>query len=418
MNNHRGCLHLRALLLLGLLTSCPSATPQPTPVSPVETEISPAFTGPAADVSFPIAQPLSEDAVRNLEDEQARQVLLLDREYVSQRRIPPSSSRFVGPRLVSRSPAELTLDWVDQTILPAGQVLEGYLDMAAVAEGEDEHDFLITLLVDYQQVAFELGDNLAPAHVVRLPAWEPRAFPFRLPGPLSAGRHELLFLVHDDPYNAYAIRGVTAKHHQGGRITFDAAAGYPFHRPVANRHFVIAGKGREAGWVKASETLEVEPFEPRKSDLLNVPLLISLTGDETDPLIQEEPALVAGSKRELYAFVYYGDFIPSAEFQMVTAALVAILDGRQVRLNGQETLLFQVQAGQRYRIPLQIEWPPDATDGRVHALYFGIAFGIGEEWGDQLEESVKHFNQAFFASPVMVVPERQLIEYIWDDGSK
>ena len=79
MNNRRRCLLL--VVLLGLLTNCTSAALQPTDVSIAETVTSPASTSPAPDTRFPLAQPLSEDTVRGLDDEVARQMLLQDAGY-------------------------------------------------------------------------------------------------------------------------------------------------------------------------------------------------------------------------------------------------------------------------------------------------------------------------------------------------
>lgn len=418
MNNRRRCLLL--VVLLGLLTNCTSAASQPTDVSIAETVTSPASTSPAPDTRFPLAQPLSEDTVRGLDDEVARQMLLQDREQAA------AGSRFensiLGPRLVPDSPARLIPGWNDAFEIPLGQPLTGYLNITAIAKGKPEHEFLVTLLVDYQQVPFELGGHLAPTHVLRLPAWKPQTYRFSLPQPLPAGRHELIVLVHDDPYNLYARHGVLEKLRRGGKITFDTAAGRPFSRSIAIRFLVVVGDERETPWARIN--CLPNPFEPQKTDLLNVPLLLRLTEDETNSLMGAEPAVVVGSQDSPYAFVYYNPFslLPDSLLKQTTAALVAILDGQQVRINDQEALLFPVQAGQRYRIPLQVEWPPEVNDGQVHALYVIITFGAGHNW---LQEARGQwlaigFQVPYGVPPVMVVPERSLIEYLWagdDEGN-
>lgn len=361
------------VVLVALLTACSPGAPGLTP------QAFPTLAVPSPDERFPIAQPLTEEQIENLDDGPAHRVLLQDRERAKSKwrqKRPPSSSWFLGPRLVPSSPASLIPGWVDQITVPAGQVLEGYLDMAAVVRGKEECDFLVMLLVDYRQVPFELGGNLAPAHLVRLPAWKVTTFPFRLPEPLPEGSHDLLFVMHNDPYNIYATAGVLEKYRHKGKITFDAASDRPFDNPIAIRHYVFVGEKAES----PATNFMAEPFKPRKTDLLNVPLLLSLTGEETDPLIGCEPAVVAGSDDLLYAFVYYDFAPPEGPLSETTAALVAILDDRQVRVNGREALFFRVQSGQRYRFPLEIDWPAEVMDGQVHALYFGIAFGVGEDW--------------------------------------
>lgn len=407
------------IFCLGLLTACIAARGEPANVAGVETAFTPQPTDvpreqaaqapivPAPDDRFPLAQPLTEEEVQKLDDETARQVLLRDREEAT------AGSHFdnsiLGPRLVPRLPASLTLNWVDVITTPAEQPLGGYLDIAATTQGQEEHDFLLMLLVDGRQVAFQLGSNAAPAHLLRLPAWKLRTFSFLLPEPLSVGYHELLFLIHDDPYNIYATRGVLEKARRDGRISFSTASQRPFPKPTAIRYCVFAGDGDQVTWGKVNWT--TEPFEPQKTDLLSLPLLLSLTDDVNDPLMGQEPALVAGSDGPLYAFVY-GDFPASNGLDEVTAALVAVLDDRQVRLNGQEALFFEIEAGERHRFPLQIEWPAGIRDGKVHSLYLGLSFGVGQDWRGRQEEEVKYFNWAYFADPIMVVPDRTLIEYI------
>jgi hypothetical protein len=349
---------------------------------------------------------LSEDVVRGLDDEGARQVLLQDREHAAAG--PHFKNSILGPRLVPRRPAQITYDWVDIITMPAGQPLVGYLDITAIAEAKREHDFLVTLLVDYRQMPFELGSDLAPAHILRLPAWEPRTFQFRLPEPLPAGYHELLFLVHDDPHNIYAARGVIEKHRQGGKLTFNGASGRPFDLPIAARYFVMVGEKTESSWIQTNWM--AESFEPRETDLLNTPLLLSLTGDETDALMQREPAIVAGARDPLYAFVCCS-FVPPDEFGETTAALAAILDHQQVRINGQEALFFKVRSGQHYRIPLRIEWPEEIKDGKVHSLYVGIALSVDGTWWHLEGEGRWQSTLPYFPRAVMVAPERSLIEY-------
>lgn len=392
----RSTVYVLLTLLVGLLAACAAETavesvPMPTP-----------------DSRFPLAHPLTKDEIQNLDDEAARQVLRRDREEAAAG--PHFENSILGPRLIPRAPASLMLNWVDVITIREGQPLAGYLDIAAIAKGKEEHDYLLILCVDGQQTAFELSGHLAPAHLLRLPAWETRAFPFRLPEPLPAGRHELLFLVNDDPYNTYATRGVLEKHRLEGKISFSTAAERPFPKPTGIRHYVIVGEGNEATWVKVNWSAEL--FEPQNTDLLGSPLLLSLTDDEADPLIQKEPALVVGSDDPLYAFIHTLFSLPSG-LEETTASLAAILDGQQVRINGLEALFFPVKASQLYRFPLKIEWPARVRDGKVHSLYVGVAFGVGEDWRGEQEEWAKLFNWAYFTDPVMIVPDRALIEHIW-----
>jgi hypothetical protein len=394
------------LLLFLMLTGCDPAQELPeTPVA--ETPIASPFTPtvlPAAQL--PVAQALPEEVVQNLEDEMARQLLQERREeaMISGH----SGNKLSLPRLVPSTPAQLSPEWIDIISLPVEQSLQGYLDVTAEVRGHETHDFLLTLLVNGRQVSFEMGGNEAPAHLLRLPAWQPQTFVFHLSEPLSPGLHELFFVLHDDPHSDYAEQGVLEKQRREGMITFDTAAGRPFGRALGIRHFVLVGDETKpppfvVNW-------EVEPFVPQQTDLLGAPLLISLTGDETDPLMQREPAIVAGDDQPLYAFVNVPAFPEGLE--TMTAVIVAILDNQQVKINGQEMLAFQAHPGDYYRFPLEIDWPDIVYEGNVHQLFVGIFFAAAGEWQQLEKESASPFLLPHFARPVMVVPEPAMIDYI------
>jgi hypothetical protein len=394
------------LLLFLMLAGCDSVQELPeTPAA--EAPIASPFAPTVLPVAqLPVAQALPEEVVQNLKDEMARPLLQERREEAATSR--HSGNKLSLPRLVPSTPAQLSPEWIDIISLPAGQSLQGYLDVTAEVRGHETHDFSLVLLVNGRQVSFELGDNVAPAHLLRLPAWQPQTFSFHLPEPLPPGLHELAFVMHDDPHGTYAGRGVMEKHQREGMITFDSAAGRPFGRALGVRHFLLVGD--EAGSLPATVNWETESFTPQQTDLLGVPLLISLTNDETDPLMGVEPAVVAGTDDPLYAFVSVPTF--PEESGSITAVLVAIFDNHQVAINGQETLSFQVQSGQHYRLSIQIDWPDAAYDGNVHQLFVGVLFAAAGEWQQMDKEMASAFLLPQFARPVMVVPEPALIDYI------
>jgi len=403
MSRWQGSLFLAVLFLIA---GCGSKAPQETEVPLISSP--PGLGFGTSGSSCPPAVALSEEAVWSLEDEEARQILLRDRREAEAG--PRFKTAFRGPRLVPQSPASMTLAGVDVITLPSGQSLAGYLDVTASIKGKEQHDFVLMLLVDGQQVLFELGGCEALAHILSLPAWESRTFHFRLSQSLSPGEHELLWLVHDDPDNTYATKGVLEKKRRDGKVTFDDAAGRPFYRPVAIRQFARVEPGRQSICLQANWVPET--IEPRQADLLNTPLEISLTGDETNPLLGEEPAIVMGRGEPLYAFVRWIDFPPTMK---TTAELVAILDDRQVSINGRTALRFEVQGERYYRIPFHIDWPTDAHDGRVHQLHMGVAFDTCFEWEDRDRAEAWHSTLPFFEPPVMVVPDASWIPWISDE---
>ncbi len=367
---------------------------------------------PTVEASFPLAHPLSEVEVKALleSDDQVGQILHQDLEQVAAG--PHFENSVFGPSLIPSAPARITRRSVSVIRSPVEQPLSGYIDIAAIVRGKKEHDFLITLFLDYRQVPFELGDNGALAHVVRLPAWQLQVFPFCLLEPLPSGLHELVVVVHDDPYNVYATRGVREKRRRGGKITFDTAAGRPFGRPVALRYSVIVGDEQRTPWLR--ENWHVSPFQARNTFLLNTPLYLSLTWDETAPLAGVEPAVVPGEDDDLYAFVYYPPPSiqgPQEVLPTTHAALVALLDGQQVRANNRDVLFFQVEVGKRYRFPLRIKWPSWVKDGKIHALYVILTLGVPYP-GHEGSSTSMIYDLPYAEPPVMVVPDRSWIDYI------
>lgn len=396
-------LHWRGNLLLAIFLMAIVGCVSKAPPAEVATSSPLGLNQNASVASCPPARAMDEEAVRSLADHAARDILLKDHQEGDSPRFETS---FRGPRLVAASPASMTLEDVDLITLPASSLLAGYLDMRAVVKGTSQHDFAVLLFVDGQQTAYELSGCKALMHIVSLPAWEPQTFEFLLPESLPPGNHELLWLVHDDPDNIYATAGVEGKKQKEGKITFDTAANRPFPRPVAIRQFVRVAEG--VGTCPPTNW-SPEAFAPRQTDLLNTPLLISLTSDETDPLMRVEPAIIVGSESSLYVF--------SRSPATTTAMLVAVLDNQQVNINGQPVLRFEMQKEHYYRLPLQIEWPVDIRKDRVHQLYIGLAFDTCFEW-ERTREQAWGFTLPAFASPVMIVPDVSWIPWMPNDGLK
>ncbi len=369
---------------------------------------------PVDVAQYPIAQSLNPEAIAQvpemvrayLEEGQQEARSLLPQE-------PPGA--FMGPVLIPENPLHFQKDWVNWIGMASEQRLIGYLGMAANAPDEQSLiEALVSLLVDYQQVKFYLGGNLAEAHLVQLPQDQYTVFEFALAEPLAPGVHDLVFVVNLDPYNKYMTRAVIEKHRRGGRITFSAAGGYFLDKPVALRRTVIVSDTPASSPIPLQD---IVPFEPGQTDILNQPLLLALTGDMANPLIRKEPALVANEDNKLYAFVYYDSVPPEALLPEAKAALFAFLDGKQVPIDGEPAILWEVQAGKRYRIPLRLTLPAEAADGAVHSLNMGVVVGALEDWRvhEPQERWMGMYSFVFRPSPVPVVSDRTLIDYIWSE---
>ncbi|MDT8306444.1 MAG: hypothetical protein RRC07_10950 [Anaerolineae bacterium] len=320
-----------------------------------------------------------------------------------------SEAGFMGPVFIPTNAIEFHKDWVHWMQVAPGERLAGYLGMASNQQGSEA---LVTLLVDYQQIHFYLGGKLAEAHLLRLPVGEYTLFEFALAETLSPGVHDLVFMVNVDPFNSSITRGVVEKQRRDGNASFSTAGGYLRDKALALRRMVVVGDGATPSPISGQNILA---FNPENTDLLNSPLFLSLVRDETDPIFGEEPALVAGEDDELHAFVYYDSAPPEQLLPETKAALFAFLDGKQVPLNGQPAILWEVEAGQRYHIPLQVELPPDSNDGAIHSLNVGVVFGALEDWRihEPQERWMGIYSFVAMESTVPVVPERALVNYIW-----
>ncbi len=370
-------------------------------------------------LTYPVAQPLEPETLTQA-PAAARIWLEKGRQQAINQMPQLSASAFMGPVFIPKDPLQFHKNWVDRIQIAPDKRLTGYLTLAgnmARALEDQVADVLVTLLVDYRQVEFYLGGNLAKAHLVRLPESQYTVFEFALPEPLPLGVHDLVFLVKFDPSNRYAAQAVIEKHRREGKIAFSTAGGYLQDNPAAYRQMVVVGDAPAAPSIPLQD---ITPLQPEQIGLLtnyHSPLHLALAGDVTDPLLRKEPALVAGEDNQLYAFVYYNLGASENLLPQAKAALFAFLDGKQVPIDGQPAVLWEVQARRRYRIPLRLELPTSTLDGAIHTLHIGLVFGAFEDWRayEPQADWMRLYSIVFTSGPVPVVPDRGLIDYLWDD---
>lgn len=395
------------LVLLGVVSCLPTGREAMSDRSTPDIPLTRPITRPPDAIEYPAARSLLSTEFAHV-PEDIRTHLEQGQEQADHDMPRLGEAGFLGPVFIPRNAIEFHKDWVHWIQVAPEERLAGYLFMASNQEsGDQASEPLVTLLVDYQQTEFYLGGNLAEAHLVHLPVGEFTVFEFALTEPLSPGIHDLVFMVNTDPFNHYVTQGVVEKQRRDGNVSFSTAGGYLRDKALALRRMVAVG---DASTPSAIPVQNILTFEPEQTDLLGVALQLSLVEDETDPIFGEEPALVAGEDDELYAFVYYDEPLPETK-----AALFAFLDGKQIPFNGQPAILWEVEAGQRYRIPLQVALPPDSNDGAIHSLNIGLVFGAFEDWRthEPQEPWMGIYSFVFMESTVPVVPERALVSYIW-----
>jgi hypothetical protein len=297
------------------------------------------------------------------------------------------------------------------------QRLEGYI---SVGTNVPDAQFAIMALVDYQQVEFFLGGNWSTVHLVQLPQNERQLFEFALREPLPPGIHDVMVVAEPDPFSSYLTRGVLGKKERDGKVSFDYAAEYPFSKSIAVRRMVVV-EGEAAGG-DASFPFSLHSFDPlpqevvEQSQLLGAPLYVSLSDDVTKFLMAAEPALVAGEDDTLYAYTHYYYAPPDHPLATTHAALFAFFDNEQIPINGEMALLWEVRTGEHHRIPLRFAFPPTVTDGKVHTLRIFVVYGVFEDWRLYEEGDyrwIANFALILGADWVPVVPQRELVDYIW-----
>jgi hypothetical protein len=411
------------LLLAALLSACGATAPTSTSRVPPGPLPDPA----PADRGFPVAQPVGYDQILQRGDRQVLHWLALGTPSSSyattadlaaiprQPAIPAEKARsagfttsagLIGPSLIATTATGIyRRDSAETTILPSGGRFAGVLQIGGdfMAGTGDVHDLLITVLLDYRQVSFELGDQRARAHILRLPRGKMLLYDLRLLDPLTDGEHVLTITIDWDPYAIYTTRAVRGSFAAQDHTTWLGAGQMMIDTVQSANVFLRAGQG-------APRTPPLQAIEGEQLPQAASQPLIMLRSSTFDPQWSPAVALGADEPGRLYAYLHYEPDRRLKEPEQNQAALVVLLDGQQLPIGGQPVTFLNVQAGRLYRVPIDLDLP---HDGRVHTLNAVVAFTPFLPTAYFMQERPPGFYPQVHAAPVVpIVPTHDWIYWM------
>jgi hypothetical protein len=364
-----------------LLNACSNAGPENTTTMQLEE--------PKIDVSrFNIAKPLSLESTLMLNDEQISNSIQGDMKdgiifSNSQELEALTRSTFVAPyspdllegthRSLMQGPTLIPYadvgtykrDWVESVDMPESRPFSGIMWVGGSfhVDGEDSHDVLVNVLLDYQQVDFTIGGHTSHAHVLRIPRDRVVIYDFELATVLSDGNHTISIVINWDPWNIYTSRAVKkvfsnpSRWHSAGPLLFD-------HVSVSNK-YIRVGESKEPE-IALQDILDSTAIPEGASSLD-----LSVSPTYQDPVRRLNQALALDGPQKLYAYVSYPPQSEESSQGDTLTVLVAFFDDKQVPIRGSKAFFWKAAEGKQYRIPIDIELP---RDGKVHALNIFISF--------------------------------------------
>jgi hypothetical protein len=403
-----------------LLSACSNAGPENTTTMQLEE--------PKIDISrFNIAKPLSLESTLMLNDEQINNSIQSDikdginfsnREELE---IPTKStvvapyspdllegtyhSLMLGPTLIPyANVGTYKRDWVESIDMPESRPLSGIMWVGGSfhVDGEDSHDLLVNVLLDYQQVEFTVGGYTSHAHVLRIPRDSVVIYEFELATIPSNGNHTISIVINWDPWNIYTSRAVKKVFSKPSR--WGSAGPLLFDRINVSNKYIRVGESKESE-ITFQDVLDSSAIPEGASSLD-----LSVSPTYQDPVRRLNQALALDGPQKLYAYVSY-PLQSEVSLQGDTlAVLVAFFDDKQVPIRGSMAFFWNVDEGKQYRIPIDIELP---RDGKVHALNVFISFTpfLKPNFYDEARPSWLQAD-AFETTVVPVVPSHDWVPWL------
>lgn len=318
------------------------------------------------------------------------------------------TSGLIGPTLVPyQHVGRFKREWVESATLHSGVRLEGALWLGGSfhIDGENTHDLLLTVQLDYQQIDFALGSKVARAHVVRVPRDGVLIYDFSLPTALPEGEHVLSIAVNWDPWTIYTTRAIRTVFAKQGKQTWSAAGPLKFdHLNIANKYLRVGKGGPPHLSLQSVPDPKPIPVEPGGS------LIMSRGSTFDDQVWRRQQALGTDEPNRLYAYVNYAPSADIAEVQRTQVVLTLFMDDHQIPIMGQRAFFWEVEAGKQYRIPINLDLP---KDGRVHTLNASLSVMpfLPSKYFDEPRPSWMQFD-AYEATVFPIVPSRSWIPWL------
>ena len=220
--------------------------------------------------------------------------------------------------------------------------------------------FLITALVDYQQVEFTLDGMTGLLHEVRMPPGTEMVMPFSL-GTLPPGAHDVEVVIFDDPYAGYdlTIEKPSSQSPMNESPPFDVLGVLS----ISRREFVIVGDNdRPARLLQARYSGASPP-----ADVSLGTLAFFARPGTTHPMRPESQIAVdvgeAGGEYHFRTWTTRHESLGSGE-----QAIMLFVDFHLVPVNGSDLLTVELEAGQEATIDSVVVLPDEP--GVHHMLAF------------------------------------------------
>lgn len=249
----------------------------------------------------------------------------------------------------------------DMTISPLQRLQNEELELA---EGESlglylillnaldkPRTFLVTILLDYKQVSFELDDRIGLLHEISVPSGTEINLPLRL-NIMGSGAHDIMFIAFTDPYNHPLDSNI--RENELGNLT-------------GRRAVVIIGRN--------------EPFRVLRTTLFGkdapanlplVPIRIGFAsapnGQNTHPS-QRYINLSKTGPGQMFSYQVWATNFGGAQKEIYNYAMVGFLDFHQIDLAQPDVTLAQVRPGQEAILNASVQIPSEIGIHELQIVY-------------------------------------------------
>ncbi len=236
--------------------------------------------------------------------------------------------------------------------------------------------FLITALVDYQQVEFTLDGMTGLLHEVRMPPGTEMVMPFSL-GTLLPGAHDVEVVIFDDPYAGYdlTIEKPSSQSPMNESPPFDVLGVFS----ISRREFVIVGDNDQPARLLQTRYSGASP----PADVSLGMLAFFARPGASHPMRLESQIAVdvgeAGGEYHFRTWTTRHESLGSGG-----QAIMLFVDFHLVPVNGNDLLMVELEAGQEAIIDSTVMLPDEPG---VHQM---LAFVMTDPYSPRVEGRFTH----------------------------
>jgi hypothetical protein len=242
---------------------------------------------------------------------------------------------------------------------------------------EGPRSLLVTAILDYQQVRFEMDGKEGLLHAVTVPTNSHTNIPFKLKVK-GAGAHDIQIICFDNPFNQ----------------TLDLDYRMNLRGYVSARRAVVIVDGNE------TPVRSLQPNvagEPRPSEVTFAHTVYFATAANSTGIHPSKRQIYVdqGQAGQPYPFQIV---LNNVEKQAATFAMIPFLDYHQITINGQNALVWQAQSNEEAIIDTKIDLPPKVGVHQLQLVY------LYDPYKSVLRKEVK--SSPVFGSPRLAIDAR------------